>query len=147
MLTTGCGRIGFDELRSDGGDECLTQTLQVSGQTDDGEIDITASEFLPDGEILTIPPGLYIDQWSGDPTWGFFRFALNNTLPDDAQVMDVRLRLWGVGSINWDAGLHALTIHGEEAPFPGAPEVNNANNAPNIPISGRPRYDCAGSLA
>lgn len=117
-----------------------TQVLTITDTNDDGEIEINFNnEWFVNGE-----PGFepYLRMGScqshDGPVWGYFRFALNVSLPAAAEVTDARLMLWGLENEGWDSANHALEIDMEDHPDP-APVVGR-DDAPEL-AEGRPLVD------
>lgn len=76
-----------------------TQHLAISSDEDDGEIfDFGGSQLFVQGEDED--GVLFIGRWSysaRSETWGFFRFELNDSIPEGAIILKAVIKLWGLG--------------------------------------------------
>ncbi len=97
--------------------------LSIDSDIDDGEIDESSSGFLPDGEINET---VYVGNWSGVSTWGYFRFRLSSDIPKNSTVKSVIFRTRGVGVLFWNSPLHFLNIYMNDSD--DAPQVTTYND-------------------
>jgi len=111
--------------------KCTPLTLTVTAAADDGEVWLP-NYFYPDGEGSNHE--LYIGADSGKTMWGYFRFALGQSIPGKATISAATLRVYGVGVWQWQSTM-AIEVLAELSA--DAPVVTKASEAPITGSSAR----------